>query len=207
MSSPSSRFFWKAFFRYGELLHVRPAFLPVFGDAPRARGYASTHASQYQQIRRWAWGATDVPYVAVRMLGHPEIPWRLRARRFRYLMFNHLTWATLPLLLLFGGLLPTEIDLDYSLSPEATVLSLVAAGILTDHPAQHPGADQRRPGDVPAPARVGLVAPPLRQAPALPLAGGRGGALGDPGAGGADPAHVRRLHRVQGHGEGRLTIT
>jgi hypothetical protein len=126
-----SRFFWKAFFRYGERLHVRPAFLPVFGDAPHARGYASTHASQYQQIRRWAWGATDVPYVAVRMLSHPEIPWRLRARRFRYLMFNHLTWATLPLLLLFGGLLPTQIDLDYSLSPVATVLSLVAAGILT----------------------------------------------------------------------------
>ena len=126
-----SRFFWKAFFHCGAQLHVRPAFLPVFGDAPRSRDYASTHASQYNQIRRWAWGATDVPYVAVRMLSHDEIPRRLRARRFRYLIFNHLTWATLPLLLLFGGLLPTQIDLDYSLSPTATVLSLVAAGILT----------------------------------------------------------------------------
>jgi hypothetical protein len=51
----------------------------VFGDAPRARDYASTHVSQYNQIKRWAWGATDVPYVCVRMLSHPEIPWRLRA--------------------------------------------------------------------------------------------------------------------------------
>ena len=126
-----SRFFWKAFFRYGELLQVRPAFLPVFGDAPRAGTYTSTHLSQYNQIKRWAWGATDVPYVSVRMLNHPEIPWRLRARRFRYLVFNHLSWATLPLLLPIGGSLPALIDLDYSLSPAATALGLLTTVILT----------------------------------------------------------------------------
>jgi Glycosyl transferase family group 2 len=126
-----SRFFWKSFFRYGELLNVRPAFLPVFGDAPRSRGYASTHVSQYNQIKRWAWGASDVPYVTVRMLEHPEIPIRLRTRRYLNLVFNHLTWTTLPMLLFFGGALPSMIDLDYSLSTEASVLSLATAGILT----------------------------------------------------------------------------
>jgi cellulose synthase/poly-beta-1,6-N-acetylglucosamine synthase-like glycosyltransferase len=126
-----SRFFWKAFFHYGAQLRVRPAFLPVYGDAPRARDYASTHASQYNQIKRWAWGATDVPYVCTRLLAHPEIPWRLRARRFRYLMFNHLTWATLPLLLPVAGSLPALIDLDYSLSPAATALGLLTTVILT----------------------------------------------------------------------------
>ena len=126
-----SRFFWKAFFHCGEELQVRPAFLPVFGDAPRASDYAATHVSQYNQIKRWAWGATDVPYVCTRLLNHPEIPWRLRARRFRYLMFNHLTWATLPLLLPIGGSLPALIDLDYSLSPTATALGLLTTVILT----------------------------------------------------------------------------
>jgi cellulose synthase/poly-beta-1,6-N-acetylglucosamine synthase-like glycosyltransferase len=126
-----SRFFWKSFFKYGENLHVRPAFLPVFGDAPRARDYASTHVSQYNQIKRWAWGATDIPYVTVRMLQHPEIPWRLRARRFMHLVFNHLTWATLPVLLFFGGALPATIDLDYSLSPTAVIIGWTTAGILT----------------------------------------------------------------------------
>jgi cellulose synthase/poly-beta-1,6-N-acetylglucosamine synthase-like glycosyltransferase len=126
-----SRFFWKSFFRYGERLNVRPAFLPVFGDAPRSRGYASTHVSQYNQIKRWAWGASDIPYVTVRMLEHPEIPIRLRTRRYLNLVFNHLTWTTLPMLLFFGGALPSMIDLDYSLSTEASVLSLATAGILT----------------------------------------------------------------------------
>jgi len=126
-----SRFFWKAFFRYGAQLNVRPAFLTVHGDAPKARDYSSTHASQYNQIKRWAWGATDIPYVTTRMLRHPEIPWRLRARRYMNLIFNHLTWSTLPLLLFFGGALPAFIDLDYSLSTAASVIGYLTAGILT----------------------------------------------------------------------------
>jgi cellulose synthase/poly-beta-1,6-N-acetylglucosamine synthase-like glycosyltransferase len=126
-----SRFFWKAFFRYGERLNVRPAFLPVFGDAPRARNYSSTHVSQYNQIKRWAWGATDVPYVTVRMLEHTAIPVRLRARRYMNLVFNHLTWTTLPLLLFFGGALPALIDLDYSLSTEAAAIGVSTAVILS----------------------------------------------------------------------------
>lgn len=126
-----SRFFWKCFFRYGERLRVRPAFLPVFGDAPKTRSYTTTHLSQYNQIKRWAWGATDVPYVATRMLRHPEIPWKLRARRFSTLIFNHLTWASLPLLLFFGGALPAFIDLDYSLSSAATVIGFATFVILS----------------------------------------------------------------------------
>jgi hypothetical protein len=126
-----SRFFWKCFFRFGAQLNVRPAFLPVLGDAPKARDYSTTHVSQYNQIKRWAWGATDIPYVAVRMLQHPEIPMKLRARRFAGLIFNHLTWATLPLLLFFGGALPAFIDLDYSLSTAATVIGWTTAAILT----------------------------------------------------------------------------
>ncbi|MFN2452475.1 MAG: hypothetical protein ABR541_08995 [Candidatus Dormibacteria bacterium] len=126
-----SRFFWKSFFTYGSRLRVRPAFLPVFGDAPRARDYAATHLSQYNQIKRWAWGVTDIPYVSRRMLQHPEIPLRLRAQRYRHLIFNHLTWTTLPLLLFFGGALPAIIDLDYSLSIPAKVIGYLTTGVLT----------------------------------------------------------------------------
>ena len=125
-----SRFFWKAFFHYGDRLHTRPAFMTVTGDAPRARDYSSTHLSQYNQIKRWAWGATDIAYVTTRMLQHTEISLRLRARRYRYLMFNHLTWTTLPVLLVFGGVVPTLVDLDYSLSTAAQVIGTATAGIL-----------------------------------------------------------------------------
>ena len=49
----------------------------------------------------------------------------MRARRYSNLIFNHLTWATLPLLLFFGGALPAFIDLDYSLSSTSALLGSV----------------------------------------------------------------------------------
>jgi cellulose synthase/poly-beta-1,6-N-acetylglucosamine synthase-like glycosyltransferase len=126
-----SRFFWKAFFRYGAQLKVLPAYLPMYGDAPRAADYGTTLASQYNQIKRWAWGVTDVPYVASRMTSHPEIPLRLRMERFRMLVFNHLSWATVPMLILISGTLPSLFNYDYALSNMGAILETTASIILT----------------------------------------------------------------------------
>ena len=109
-------------------MRVVPVFLPVYGDAPEAsdRGVfwerAKTHANQYNQIKRWAWGVSDVPYVTVRLLRHPEIPVWLRARRYGYMVFNHLTWTTLPVLLLFGAALPRMLQFDWNLTTRAESL-------------------------------------------------------------------------------------
>jgi len=126
-----SRFFWKSFFRYGQQLKICPAFMSVDGDAPRGRDYTATHVSQYNQIKRWAWGVTDIAYVTTRIFGHPEIPLWLRLRRYFYLVSNHLTWTTLPVLLFLGGSLPALIDLDYSLSTVATAIGWATFSILT----------------------------------------------------------------------------
>src|SRR6202022_110515 len=53
-----SRFYWKAFFTFGKSFSVNSAFLPIDGDSPNSRDYASTHTSQYNQISSWAWGIT-----------------------------------------------------------------------------------------------------------------------------------------------------
>ena len=46
------------------LLGAGPSILPLYGDSPNRVTTPSTHMSQYNQIKRWAWGITDVPYVA-----------------------------------------------------------------------------------------------------------------------------------------------
>ena len=86
--------------------------------------------SQYNQIKRWAWGVTDIPYVAARMPAHPEIPVRIRVQRFRMLIFNHLSWATVPLLILIAGSLPSFFNYDYGLSNTGAILETVASLIL-----------------------------------------------------------------------------
>ncbi|HEX9364968.1 MAG TPA: glycosyltransferase family 2 protein [Candidatus Dormibacteraeota bacterium] len=111
-----SRFYWKAFFTFGKRFSVKSVWLPIYGDSPQARDYAATHVSQYNQIKRWAWGITDVPYVLTRFFQHPEIPLRLRFRRFMNLFLNHLNWIFLPVLLIFGASVPLWASVDFSLT-------------------------------------------------------------------------------------------
>jgi len=117
-----SRFYWKAFFTFGERFSVKSVYLPIYGDSPKSRDYASTHMSQYNQIKRWAWGITDVPYVMARFFKHPEIPVWLRFRRFMNLFLNHLNWIFLPVLLLFGASVPIWVSVDFSLTDMGQLL-------------------------------------------------------------------------------------
>ncbi len=40
-----SRFYWKAFFTFGKRFSVKSVYLPLYGDSPNSRDYASTHMS------------------------------------------------------------------------------------------------------------------------------------------------------------------
>jgi len=126
-----SRFYWKSFFTFGERFSVRSVYLPLYGDSPQSRDYAATHLSQYNQIKRWAWGITDVPYVVKRLFAHPEIPLLLRLRRFSNLFLNHLNWIFLPVLLMFGSSLPVMVSVDFSITDLGQHLWLYSTLILT----------------------------------------------------------------------------
>jgi hypothetical protein len=125
-----SRFYWKAFFTFGQKFSVKSVWLPIYGDSPQARDYASTHVSQYNQIKRWAWGITDVPYVMARFFKHPEIPLWLRFRRFMNLFLNHLNWIFLPVLLLFGFSVPIWVSTDFSLTDLGQTLWAISGVLL-----------------------------------------------------------------------------
>jgi len=125
-----SRFYWKSFFTTAGRLKMIPVCLPIYGDAPQSRDWSSTHVNQYNQIKRWAWGVSDLPYVTVRLLRRSDIPLWLRARRYGYMVFNHLTWATLPILLFFGAAIPRLLNFDWSLTNAAASLGGITVGLL-----------------------------------------------------------------------------
>ena len=126
----------------------------------------------------------------------------MRARRYANLIFNHLTWATLPLLLFFGGALPAFIDLDYSLSSTSAFLGSLSASILTITLLNTLLLVQVDYRICPETTRVAVVAKALGGAAAVHVPGGGPRAQRDPRARGADPAHVRRVPRVPRDREG-----
>src|SRR3989339_2043118 len=55
------RLFFKAFFALQGKVSVEPLFLPIMADAAEASGVWKTYSSQYEQVKRWAWGVSDTP--------------------------------------------------------------------------------------------------------------------------------------------------
>ena len=126
-----SRFYWKSYFRYGDRFRAVPLFIPIYGDAVRARGYWRSMAEQYLQARRWAWGVTDIPYVVDNAVRHSEIPFWSRFWRIANLFGEHINWAIAPFVLMFGATVPLLINPAFAETTLGQNLPLFASVMLT----------------------------------------------------------------------------
>jgi hypothetical protein len=126
-----SRFYWKSYFRYGDRFRAVPLFIPIYGDAVRARGYWRSMAEQYLQARRWAWGVTDIPYVIENAIAHPEIPFWSRFWRVANLFGEHINWAIAPFVVMFGATVPLLINPAFAETTLGQNLPLFASAMLT----------------------------------------------------------------------------
>jgi len=126
-----SRFYWKSYFRYGDRFRAVPLFMPIYGDAVRARGYWRTMAQQYLQARRWAWGVTDIPFVIQNAIRHREIPFWSRFWRTANLFGEHINWAIAPFVVMFGATVPLVINPAFAETTLGQNLPLFASMMLT----------------------------------------------------------------------------
>lgn len=103
--------FWRSYFTFEGKHEVIPIFIPIYQDAVLAKGYVRTLKAQFIQIRRWAWGASDIAYVArYGLLRKNRIPKLDVWFKFLRLLEGHFSWATAPLILAFGALIPWTIN-------------------------------------------------------------------------------------------------
>jgi len=99
--------FWRTYFRYEGKHEVYPIFLPIYQDAVLSNTYVKTLKAQFIQLRRWAWGASDVAYVAEKGFFTPnKIPKIQLLFKFMRLLEGHVSWATAPLILAFAAFVP-----------------------------------------------------------------------------------------------------
>ena len=126
-----SRFYWKSYFRYGDRFGAVPLFIPIYGDAVRARTYWRSMAQQYTQVRRWAWGVTDIPFVIDNAVRHAEIPLTSRIWRLLNLFGEHINWAIAPFVLMFGAAVPLLINPAFGETTLGQNLPIYASTMLT----------------------------------------------------------------------------
>jgi hypothetical protein len=112
--------FLKCFYRLGGEVEVVPIHLPVGNDGALSHSHGQTYINQYLQVRRWAWGAADVPYTLEEVYRRGDIPLSKRLLRFWYMFENHLSWSTQWFFITLGGFIPMLYWLitDHQLVPD-----------------------------------------------------------------------------------------
>jgi hypothetical protein len=96
--------YWRSYFRFDGNHEVYPIFVPIYQDAVLTDSYKKTLKAQFIQVRRWAYGASDIAYVAYTgYMKKNNIPWHKKTAKFLRLVEGHLSWATSPLILILAA--------------------------------------------------------------------------------------------------------
>ncbi len=123
--------YWRTYFAYDGDHKVIPLLSPVYQDAVLAQGYLRTFRVQYMQLRRWAWGVSDFPYVVRQGVKNKRIPWSDKLVQIGRLFEGHFSWATAPLIITFVAWLPLLLNHNPSEQYLAHQLPVIAGWIMT----------------------------------------------------------------------------
>lgn len=103
--------YWRSYFYFGGDYDLVPIYVPIYQDAVMADTLKKTFITQFKQLRRWSYGASDVPYVAVRLFTRQRnIPFLEGFARFIRLIDGHVTLAAISILITFGGWVPLLVN-------------------------------------------------------------------------------------------------
>lgn len=115
--------YWRSYFFFKGNYDVISIFVPIYQDAVMSKTYVTTLKAQFVQLRRWAYGASDVPYVATRIFSkHRTVPFWGGISRLARLIDSHVTLASIPLIITFGGWVPLFLNTEAARSVVANQL-------------------------------------------------------------------------------------
>jgi len=122
--------YWRSYFYFGGNYAVLPLYIPIYQDAVLSNTYIKTLKAQFIQLRRWAYGASDVPYVATRLFSKERnVPFTAGFARLMRLIDGHVTLASVSILSAFGGWVPLFINSEAARSIPAHQLPEVVSSL------------------------------------------------------------------------------
>ena len=115
--------YWRSYFHFDGHYSVIPIYVPIYQDAVLCETYKKTLKAQFKQLCRWAYGASDVPYVATRILSRKRnVPLIDGISKLIRLIDGHVTLACVALLVAFGGWVPLIVNNEAARSVTANQL-------------------------------------------------------------------------------------
>lgn len=120
--------FWRSYFFLDGKYEVIAINLPIYQDAVLAEGFVRTLKAQFVQVRRWAYGASDIAYVATRGFRKQRtVPLGDFLGKFFRLLDSHVSWATVALITALGAWAPLFFGRNSDKSIIAHQLPIIAS--------------------------------------------------------------------------------
>ncbi len=127
--------YWRSYIAFRGAYRVESMIVPNYQDAVLESNYRKTLKAQFTQLKRWAYGVSDIPYIFTRGLfgkdkisGIKTLP--MLSRFLRHLE-NDISWAAAPFLLAAGAWLPILFARDSDVSVVAHQLPEIARWLQT----------------------------------------------------------------------------
>lgn len=122
--------YWRSYFHFDGDYSVTPIYVPIYQDAVLSDTYRRTLKAQFIQLRRWAYGASDIPYVATRIFTRfRTVPLGAGLARLFRLIDGHVTLASISILVAVGGWVPLLISPESSQQIAAHLLPEVISNV------------------------------------------------------------------------------
>ncbi len=125
------RLFFKAYFATGGKVEVEPIFLPVYAHAAVSSSFWKTMTNQYEQVKRWAWGVSDDPYLIKKWFTTPGIPFWDKTLRILKVLEDHFLWPVNWFAVTLGATLPPLLNKNFARTILGKRLPQTSSAILT----------------------------------------------------------------------------
>ena len=125
------RIFFKTYFATGGEVEVEPLFISVSADAAEADGFWSTYTNTYEQVKRWAWGASDDAYIIKKYILDTKIPFWDKTIRVFKVIEDHFMWPVNWFIVTIGANLPPLLNPTFSRTILGKTLPQVSSAIMT----------------------------------------------------------------------------
>jgi len=123
--------FFKAYYKVGGGLEVEPIYLPLHADAAQSSSPWKTIRNQYEQYKRWAWGASDDSWIIRNYLLDTKIPFWDKTTRLLHVLWSHFMWPVNWFLITIGLTLPTLLNPAFGRTTLGFMVPKLSSYILT----------------------------------------------------------------------------
>lgn len=125
------RLFFKSYFAKKGDFEVEPIFLPIFADAAQASGLKGTLVNQYEQLKRWAWGASDDAYIIRQYVLTEGVPFWDKTIRVFKVIEDHFLWPVNWFAITVSAILPPLLNENFNRTVLGKTLPQVTSTLLT----------------------------------------------------------------------------